>query len=339
MPKHYLPTLLLFLIFSSSIAQQRAQYSQYMFNSYIINPAWSGMEDYIDLKSGYRNQWVGVEGAPKTFYIAGNAALDKSDRTSSLSVRGPNGRPLARSKVFRSQQHFPDHNGIGAIFLRDETGPSSRTTFDITYAHHFVLTNFLKLSTGISAGVTQHTLDFDKLQLLEPNDPLSGYGKLSKIVPDINAGALLYSANFYVGASVNQLLFKKLNYGFNGTSDYEWLGRLYNHYFLTAGYRFDISNDFALLPSAMVKSVRPTPVSFDLNLKALFQDRVWLGASYRHKDAIVGLIGVNVNYLLNIGYSYDFTFSNLSTVSKGTHEIVISLMLANRQRILCPRLF
>ncbi|PMD98553.1 hypothetical protein BWI97_05200 [Siphonobacter sp. BAB-5405] len=320
-------------------AQQRAQYSQYMLNPLVLNPAVSGLEDFIDVKAGYRNQWAGWQGAPKTFYLTAHGALNKADRTSTLPVRDPYGRPYQRSRVFPSQPAAPSHHGVGATLLRDETGPSSRTTLQVSYALHLPITNRIKVATGVGMGFTQHTLDFDLLHVLEPNDPVIQQGKLNTFVPELNAGVLLYDPNFYVGFSASQLFFKKLDYGQTGTANYEWLGRLYNHYFLTAGYRFEVDPDWAILPSVLVKSVRPLPLSFDINAKVAYQDRIWMGLSYRHQDAIVGLLGFNVNYKLNIGYSYDFTQSSVRMVSRGTHEIVVGLMFNNRQRLVCPRIF
>ncbi|MDR6193547.1 type IX secretion system membrane protein PorP/SprF [Siphonobacter sp. SORGH_AS_0500] len=337
--KHSYWFLLLFLGNGIAQAQQRAQYSQYMLNAYVLNPAVSGLEDFIDAKVGYRNQWSGLEGAPKTFYATAHGALDKADRTSSLAVRGPNGRPLPRPRVFRSQPAAPGHHGIGGMVLYDEMGPTYRTSLTISYARHIPLNNRIKLSAGLGTGVTQHTIDFDRLHLLDPSDPVLQYGKQSVLMPDLSAGVLLYDPHFYVGLSASQLLFKNIHYRTSGQSAYEWLGTLYNHYFLTAGYRFDVTEDWAFLPSLLVKSVRPVPLSYDVNAKFSYQDRIWAGLSYRHKDAIVGLVGVNINYQINLGYSYDFTMSNLRNVSRGTHEIVIGIMLNNRQRIICPRLF
>lgn len=337
--KHYYWLLLLFLGNGLAQAQQRAQYSQYMLNAYVLNPALSGLEDFIDAKIGYRNQWAGLEGAPKTFYATAHGALDKADRTSSLSVRGPNGRPLPRTKVFPSQPAAPGHHGVGGMLLYDEMGPITRTTLQATYARHIPLTNRIKLAAGLGLGAGQQTIDFDRLHLLDPSDPILQYGKQSVFIPDASAGLLLYSSDFYVGLSANQLFFKKLNYRMQGQSVQDWFGTLYQHYFLTAGYRFELTEEWAFLPSVLVKSVRPVPVSYDINAKISYQDRIWAGLSYRHKDAIVGLLGININYRLNLGYSYDFTMSNLRNVSRGTHEIVIGLMLNNRQRIICPRLF
>lgn len=325
-------------IFTTTLAQQKPHYSQYMLNGYLLNPALSGIEDYFDVKTGYRNQWTGFGGEPITFYIAGHLALDKPDRTSvgALPVRGKGGRRIPAAR-YNPYQQVPGHNGVGAILIRDQTGPTSRTSFAVSYAHHFPLGNGMKVSAGISGGLTQHTLDFDQIQLANPADQLSQQGKINTIQPDVNVGAYLYARSFYIGLAANQLIARKLNYGdLPDGKAYNWIGRLYTHYFVTAGYRIEMNEDFTFAPSLMVKYVRPTPVSIDVNAKLIFRDRFWLGASYRHKDAIVGLIGFNVNHLVNLGYSYDYVLSGINTIAKGSHEVVIGIMLNNKQKILCP---
>ncbi|MFN8358105.1 MAG: type IX secretion system membrane protein PorP/SprF [Spirosomataceae bacterium] len=335
MPKRLL-TLCCFLLCSGVWAQQKPHYSQYMMNGYLLNPALSGIEDYMDVKTGYRNQWSGFGGEPTTFYLSAHGALNKPDRTSvgALPVRGNNGRRIPKAK-YNPYQVVPGHHGVGMMLVSDKTGPTSRTSFALSYAYHLPLRNGMKLSLGASGGLTQHTLDFDKITLANPVDPVTQQGKVNTTQPDVNIGAWLYTRQWYVGASANQILAKKLDFTGNQGS-YQWLGQLYTHYFVTAGYRAELSEDWAFSPSVMVKYVRPTPLSFDINAKLFFRDRFWFGGSYRHKDAVVGLVGFNVNYLINIGYSYDYVLSSINTVAKGSHEVVIGIMLNNKQRILCP---
>jgi type IX secretion system PorP/SprF family membrane protein len=319
-------------------AQQRPHYSQYMINGFVLNPALSGIEDYFDVKTGYRNQWTGFGGEPVTFYLSGHLALDKPDRTSTgaLPIRGKGGRRIPAGR-YNPYQRVPAHNGVGAMLVRDQTGPTSRTSLMASYAYHLPLGHGQKLAVGVSGGFTQHTLDFDQIQLANPNDQLAQQGKVNTIQPDFNVGAYFYTRDYYVGAAVNQLIARKLNYGpLPDGKDYNWIGRLYTHYFVTAGYRTQLTEDVTFVPSLMLKYVRPTPLSFDVNAKFLFRDRFWAGASYRHKDALVGLVGFNVSHLVNIGYSYDYVLSNINTVAKGSHEVVIGLMLNNKQKILCP---
>ncbi len=320
-------------------AQQRAQYSQYMLNGYLLNPALGGTEDFVDVKTGYRNQWTGFEGAPVTFYLSGHLALGKSERSSTAPVYDRYGREQRQSPIFDNQPAGPGHHGIGGLLLSDRTGPTSRTSFNLSYAWHQPLTNRLKLSVGVAGGFTQHTLDFDQLRLANPQDVLAQQGKINAITPDLHVGALLYSRRWYLGASAQQLLFRKINYAETLPSgdQYAFLGQLSTHYFLTGGLRFPVGLDWTFVPSALVKWTSPVPVSFDVNGRFLYQDRFWMGVSYRHRDAVVGLVGFYLNPLLNLSYSYDFTLSDLRVASRGTHEIVLGIQLRNRQRLLCPR--
>ena len=316
--------------------QQRAQYSQYMLNGYLLNPALGGTEDFFDVKTGYRNQWTGFEGAPVTFYVSGHLALGKPDRTSTAPEFG---QRHWNSPVFDNQPAVPGHHGVGALLLSDRTGPTSRTSLNVSYAWHQPLTNRLKVSVGVAGGFTQHTLDFDQLRLNNPQDVLAQQGKVNTITPDLHVGIMLYSRRWYAGVSTQQLLFRKLDYGSalpSGTR-YAFLGELYTHYFLTGGLRLPLNQDWTFVPSFLAKLVQPAPISYDINARFLYQDRFWAGLSYRHRDAVVGLVGFYLSPLLNLGYSYDFTLSDLRTASRSTHEVVLGIQLNNRQRLLCPR--
>ena len=172
-----------------------------------------------------------------------------------------------------------------------------------------------------------------------PDQAILASGQLNAIQPYINVGTWLYSRHFFLGISANQLIFDNFNYAnkdVNG-STYSWLGTTYTHYFLTAGYRYDVNEEWAIIPSTMIKRVSQAPISYDVNIKAIHKDRFWFGGSYRHKDAVVGLLGVNISSFINLGYSYDFTLSDINERSRGSHEVVVGIMLNNRHRIVCPQ--
>ena len=335
------------LIFTSfclfGLAQSKPQYSQYMMNSYLINPAISGIEDYIDVKTGYRNQWTDFPGAPVTYYVSANMPIGKPDRTStgatpniSKTIR----RPLSLSTEFRGAPRVPGHHGVGIAIVSDHIGVSSQNSITVSYAYHIPVSGTMKLSIGASGGVTQYNLDLGSIQVKDnPDQAVLANTKLNAIQPYINLGAWLYSRHFYLGLSANQLLFDNFNYTNKdqAISTYSWLGTSYPHYFLTAGVRFEPNEDWAIIPSMLIKRVSQAPMSYDVNIKAVHKDRFWFGASYRHKDALVGLLGVNINSFINLGYSYDYTLSSLNERSKGSHEVVVGIMLNNRHRIVCPQ--
>lgn len=336
--------ILVFLIITAhflAVAQTKPQYSQYMMNSYLINPAVSGIEDYTDIKTGYRNQWTDFEGAPLTYYVSAHLAIGKTDITStgarpnfSKSIR----RPMALSNNFNGSAKVPAHHGIGFILVADKTGANTQNSLNLSYALHVPVTNKIKLSVGFSGGISQYGVDFSKVQVKDnPDQVIVAGSKLTAIQPNLNVGTWLYSKTFFVGISANQFIFNSFNYKNKDNNTQSWIGNAVPHYFLTAGFRQEISDAWTIIPSTLIKRVAQAPLSFDVNVKAVFRDRFWFGTSYRHKDAFVGLLGVNISSLINLGYSYDFTLSGLKERSRGSHEVVIGVMLNNRRRVLCPQ--
>jgi type IX secretion system PorP/SprF family membrane protein len=316
-------------------AQQRPQYTQYVFNSFLLNPAVAGIENYVDLKAGYRSQWTGLDGAPVTSYLTINAPLGsgflQGDATAMPAGAGEN--PFSRSYTQDYMAAEP-HHGVGFTVVSDRTGPISQTNMDFSYAYHLGLTDRLNLAVGVSAGLNHISLNTAEITLENPLDPAISNGNNSQWKPDLSVGMWAYSANYYFGASVQQLL--KQNLYFNTTSSVTQ-SQTVPHYFFTAGIKLPVSEDVALLPSVLVKVIQPVPTTFDVNLKMAFQDIFWLGGSYRKDDSFGALAGINVSSSINIGYSYDFTTSALKTVSNGTHEIVIGILLNNKYKVRCPQ--
>jgi type IX secretion system PorP/SprF family membrane protein len=341
MQKILLTTFILTYCFLT-MGQSKPQYSQYMMNSYLINPAISGIEDYTDVKTGYRNQWTDFEGAPVTYYVSAHMPIGKPDRTStgatpyiSKTIR----RPLSLSTEFRGVPRVPGHHGVGIAFVGDKTGANSQNSITASYAYHIPVSGMIKLSIGASGGITQYKLDFDKLTTKDPDPAITAGTVLTATQPYINLGAWLYSRSFFLGLSANQLIFDNFNYEnpANATTTRAILGTTYTHYFVTAGIRININEDWVVIPSTLIKRVSQSPMAYDVNLKAVHKDRFWFGGSYRHKDAVVGLLGVNISSFINLGYSYDFTLSEIKERSKGSHEVVVGIMLNNRHRIVCPQ--
>lgn len=326
---------LLMITFGSAFGQQKPQYTQYILNNYIINPALTGIESYIDLKAATRQQWTGLQNAPKTSYLTAHMPIGKSNdwgSSTSFSMVGEN--PLGRSFKDDYQASEP-HHGIGINAVVDETGPLSNTTFNLSYAYHIGLAPKLNLSVGVAAGVSRVSLNTADITLENPNDQaIANSGTINRLKPDVNLGIWLYSVDFFAGASVQQLLPQTLS--FSDNSSYN-TGKTIPHLFVTAGYRFWLSDDITIVPSIMVKSVNPAPLSLDFNTKISFRDKIWIGGAYRKDDSFSGLVGFNVGSLFNLGYSYDFTTSALNTVSRGSHEIVLGLLLNNRYQVTCPQ--
>lgn len=300
-----------------SFSQQRAQYSQYMVNSFTLNPAFAGSEDFIDIKMGYRTQWVGFDGAPKTYY---------------LTAHGQIGKDHSQYHDHYAGEHSNWH-GIGAYLFKDETGPLSRTAFNLAYSYHIPLTKQIKLSMGAFGGVKQYSLDANNLTwgTTPIINPIIG-GK-SEPLPDLSLGGLVYGDNYYFGISATQLLQNKLSLdGIEGES----FGKLNNHYFITGGIVIPFNYDWYFAPSVMVKVVTPAPVSVDLNAKLRYKDIIWGGLSYRSQDSFSAILGTTLNEFFDVSYSYDITTSNLRKYNSGTHEIVLGLRLKYPTDVRCP---
>lgn len=274
---------------ANGFAQQLPLYSQYMFNPYLINPAFAGSLRYTPVNVGIRSQWVGFEGAPKTQVVSANG------------LKG-------------------DKHGLGGFLFKDKTGPLSRTGIQASYSYHIQLwKEGAKLALGAAGLVYQNVLDKTTLTSDLTGDVALQGGREKSITPDASFGAYFYHNKYFAGISVPHLLQSDLKTSETGSK----LNNLTRHYFATAGYRYSINYDFMVEPSVLVKAVGGAPAQFDINAKAFYQKMIWAGISYRLKDAVVAMLGVNRGSLSG-GYSYDFTLSNVKNVSSGSHEIFLA---------------
>lgn len=318
-----------------AFAQQRPQYTQYVFNNFLLNPAVSGIENYTDAKVGYRSQWTGLQGAPVTSYITINAPLGKNFLQGDASAFPAGGAENPSSRLYTQNYMAAEpHHGIGLMIVTDKTGPISQTNIDATYAYHLGLSNNLNLAVGVMAGVSHISLNTSELTLETALDPAIANGNNSQWKPDLGAGVWLYSSTYYVGASVQQLLPQNLYFSTNTAYN---KSQTVPQLFLTSGVKLFLTDDITLLPSFLIKVIKPEPITFDINAKVSFRDKFWLGGSYRRSDSFGILAGLNISSFINIGYSYDITTSALNTVSNGSHEIVIGLLLNNRYKVTCPQ--
>ncbi|MCP2042026.1 type IX secretion system membrane protein PorP/SprF [Pontibacter sp. HSC-36F09] len=311
--KNNILILCFLLIAFTASAQQKALYSQYMTNYFILNPAVAGFEKDVSIKMGYRNQWVGFEGAPKTFYVSGEGALFN--------------KHLKRS---RKAQGF---HGAGGMVYTDQTGPTTRTGALASYAYHVPLNRKIFLSSGFSAGFQQFRFDPAKVRLADGSnerDPVTNHGRVDAFMPDLTLGTFMHSEDFYFGVSLFQVLGNKIHEVDGG----EEVSRLSRHLFVSGGYNFDVHDKIRLMPSALLKYVQGAPIQADFNVKAayhmskrrqktVYDDQVWAGISYRTQDAIVGLVGVQFQEQFQLSYTYDITVSPVRHHSAGSHEIVL----------------
>lgn len=273
-------------------AQQEPLYTQYMFNTVSVNPAYTGTRNALNALLLARQQWVGIDGAPETY-------------TFSLHT------PINKYKM-----------GIGLSVVSDKIGPVSNNYFNVNYAYRVNITEKTILSMGIKAGIYNFYAGLKDVFLGTGDADPSFYGNIEqKIQPNAGAGLYLYNDKFYAGFSMPKLIENKLSdFKYNGTT----LSELKRHYFLMGGYVFDAGTEWKIKPSFITKVVEGAKPSTDITLQGLYKETYWLGSTYRFGDAVAFLAGVQVNRQLMIGYSYDYTTSHLAAYNKGSHEIVIS---------------
>jgi len=272
-----------------AMAQQSPMYTQYMFNTFVYNPAVAGIDPFFQIRSNHRFQWVGIADPPLT---------------NSISYYGP---------------HRELPMGYGGYIYYDVTGPTSKAGATGSYAYNVGITDDIRLSMGVSVGIMQYRVDGTQINLKDPIDQALEEAIYSSVVPDANLGVYLYGDNYYAGFSTSQLINTKVKLYEQKTG----LNKLKAHFYLTGGYLFVINDDFKIEPSAMIKGTAPKQIQLDLNTRAIYQDMVWLGLSVRTKDALSLLIGYTYDNKIHIGYSYDFTITDLRKYNSGTHEIMI----------------
>lgn len=275
-------------------AQQLPHYSNYMLNDYPMNPAIGGSRPYFEAMSNNRYQWIGITDAPRTYM---------------LSVNGP-------TKNLKM--------GIGGQLFTDIVGPTRRTGIYLSYAYHLKVAEKVKVSLGISGGLLQWMVDGSKITLHDPGDKVISNGVETAYLPDFGAGIYAYSTDrkWYFGASVPQIVQNKIRF-----NDYTETGlsKLIIHYYVTGGYKFNLGDDFKIEPSTCLKFVSPAPFQFDLGLRAIYKDKIWIGGAFRYLDAISALVGFTMQENITIGYSYDFTSTDIQKYSTGTHELMIGI--------------
>ena len=313
-------------------AQEVPRSTQYVFNNILLNPAVSGIGNYIDLKLGYRKQWSGIEGAPTTQYLSFSMPLgDEFVRSSinSFSSRGYN--PLSRSYVNTYTSAEP-HHGIGVVAMTDKAGLVRQTGVSLTYAYHLGLSSTLNLALGVSGGFNSLSLNVEKVNAEHVDDPLFSADYNNRIRPDVGFGFWLYSPRFFFGASGKQIL--------GATSAIEnsqvkTIPYQYPTVYSTAGFKVFLGEDVALIPSTLVSYWFNAPLVIDGNLKLAYQDKFWLGGSYRNNDSFSMLAGINVASLVNLSYSYDMSTSALRNSNSNTHEIGLGILLNNYYDVKC----
>lgn len=298
MRKIFAYTVLCLLAAAKLAAQQMPLYTNYLLNDYAYNPAVAGAHKFIQANLNYRNQWVGFEGAPKT-YMA--------------SIYGP----------FRKSEKV----ALGGMISTDVTGLLQRTGGYFTYAYHLKLNDSWKLGMGLSAGAMQYRVRLYDARLYDQDDDLLNGSLISKIVYDLNAGLYLYHRDFFLGVSGSHAANNQINIS-NSRS------RLTPHLYGMAGYTIRLNKKFGVQAAALAKYNEPIGVQPEFSLRGIYRKIFWLGASYRMNDAYSAMLGFVCLERISIGYSYDIPFSGIRQYTSGSHEIMLtySFIKTKKQR-------
>lgn len=280
-------------------AQQDPQYSQYMFNQVILNPAYIGSKDALNATAMFRKQWVNFNGAPQT---------------TNISLSGP----LKQKSL-----------GLGGHLVQEVIGPKSWLSAYLDYAYRVRLGKG-RLSLGLSTGLVNYNFNLSKLNMQDNSEPLMAYnaGNITRF--DMNAGLYYYTSTFYAGISAAHLNSPKL-FDVTGTGDKSKtvFYSLDPHVFITAGKAFQLSEDLVFNPSALIRITRGSPVDADLNLNFLLKNKLWLGASFRTSNTVVLLAQFRVSEQFKVGYSYDQGVRGVVRSIGGSHEIMLGYTFGN----------
>lgn len=295
----YILTFGLGLAFSALFAQQNAQFTNFLFNSFAINPANAGLKECLDARVGYRTQWVGFDDNPRTTFATAH------QRIKAIS----NDRGVI--------------HGAGIVISGDNTGPTSRTSFHAAYAVHLPITRKTRLSFGVGLGAMQYRFDLSQITVPDPSDPILQESNAEFIFPDINAGIWLYSKYWFVGFSGGHLTNPTLN-------DIGEDVRLQPHFNLMAGRIYETGDKMSYIPAAQLKFTGNSRLSLDVNFWADYDNRVALGVAFRSDDAVAGMFKFNFLDYFTLAYAYDFTYSKVRFGSSNSHEIMLGITA-------CPR--
>lgn len=286
-----------------SYAQQDSQFTQYMYNTINVNPAYAGSRGVMSVFALHRSQWVGLDGAPTTNAISINT-------------------PLNYSKL-----------GLGVSIINDKIGPVHENTISADLSYNVPTSETFKLSFGLKATANLFDLDVSRLNPVDDDPSLHDYN--NKFSPNIGAGLYLHSSKAYVGFSVPNFI-ESNRYDSNEVA----INKEKINYYLIGGYVFDLNSYIKFKPAFLTKMVKGAPLQVDLSGNFMFNDKFMVGMAYRWSAAISAMVGMQVSDGLYIGYGYDLDSTKLDNYNSGSHEVFLRFELfKNNDKITTPRFF
>jgi type IX secretion system PorP/SprF family membrane protein len=300
--------MILLLLTGRSFAQQDPMYTQYNFNTQTINPAYAGTWDNIGFLVLGRHQWTGIEGAPKTY---------------TFSLQSP-----TRNR----------NVALGFNIISDKVGLEKRLSVSADYSYRLQLNDETYLRLGLKGGVTNYMNNLTEYTGYpgDTPDPVFLGDVDIRFMPNFGIGTFLYGENYYIGFSIPKIIQNEFKNNYNNYSAWSEL----RHFFVNAGYVFDLSEQVKFKPTFLTKAALGAPVEVDLTANFLLGDKVWLGAMYRTGDSFGFIAQWIFDNNLRVGYSVDFTTTRLQHFHNGTHEVMVSYELPlARRRWSTPRMF
>lgn len=311
MKNKIIPFVFFALFMLKSHAQQDPHYTQYMYNMNVVNPAYAGSKENISMGLLYRKQWVGIDGAPQS---------------GTLSLHSPVGKNV----------------GLGLSVVTDKIGPVEENNIYGDFSYTLNLGGDKRLALGLKSGLTFHKVglfsDIGNGFVPQPNDVVFQENS-SNTYFNVGTGLFYYTDYYYVAASVpNMLNAKHLVLHDNG-NEYQF-GSEKQHFFITGGYVFQLSENMKFKPSFMAKSAFNSPVSIDVSANTLFFDKFEAGVSYRLQDSFGAMFNFAITPNLRIGYAYDYITSKLNVTTNSSHEFMLLFDLNQMKKVsISPRFF
>jgi len=312
MKKLFLNIIIVLFVGLVANAQQYPLYTQSTFNNFSVNPAFAGSEKCIDFRAGYRMQWAGFDGAPGTGFLNGHGKI--------------------KPKVLNGKDWFM---GVGGRIISDEAGPFSSIRLELAGAIHVQLSKTVYASMGVFAGTLQSRFSADGL-----SSDTSGTNLVSNnsfLTPTVTPGILVYSRDFYMGFSIQDIVKRDLKDISSGSS----AGTNTNispHYIFKTAKNFKISNRSEIIPSLIVRTANGAPVNFELNMMYSLDKDYQIGVAYRNQEAFAALLKLRLFGTVSLGFAYDFVFNNLKHGTTGSYEIILGFNacdLSENQNIRC----
>ena len=315
------------LLASVAKGQEKVKLTQYFQAPQIFNPAFTGVEDFLDVKVGRKQNFGSFDFAPKTTFLSISGALKGADiydsRLHSLRISTPD----LYDQLDRGTGPKIRH-GLGGYILTESQGAFSQQRITFSYAAHLTLGENLKLTFAVAPSYFKNTLDADKITLETKNDPVYEYYRSNSFFNssfNLNAGTLLRAQKFYIGYSALQAYSKSLTV--KKSSDDQPDPKAGIIHTLMGGYNFSLGENLEFIPGLMVNYRTSYPVVYNINAKVKYKERFWGGLAYQSSGSLGLIAGLNLNERISFSYCYDYTVKGMSNYMSGSHEFVLGFML------------